>query len=1650
MPSRGPRLFALLLLSVTLRSALAAQDIAQDFAGYIPPEAEAPEALLSLDVGSAEVDLYVEGTWLVGLEAGVGVRWVPGQGPAITTGASTRANGVSLRQEPSLELSVLLMDMFFLETAIRQSDTQLSVFLPSQISYLRMGYRARGDELLRSVILGTNGVEMGAYPFVQVPAMGRSSLGAGAVIEGPRARQEILLRVDRLPGSSVRYVGMNRVTESRVSPSAYLRGQVFLLPDRDVVGLVVLIEDPRGTVTDAAGRHYREPAVSEVRVSASEGWVVFTAPVAGSVVVWYEDAAGNDVGSPLLGRGFLPAQTLGSDKLPTVDPDGVPLDFQWGAPTYLDENLDDRQVVIDGRTYLRIGRPGEFSPFEAAQTYATTLDGGAGARVELDVVGRGTDLAAGNAGGGLVFVPSADLSTFTVSRGSDPRDSIRDRYPFEDAGGLLYGPSSPPPEGYLDYVIRVRAYQPVDELSVPTPVVSGSVRVVRGGVDDPAFTVDYATGRVDLGTPVSPGEEIEIYYRSAEGAAGTDLVAAWGNRIGLGEGAVLELAGGLVWNLSAGAFTTEAGEALGGVVASASLTGAYTTPKDPESAASPVLDLDYRVAAAVSLSQPDTTGTRRLFGMEGERRGVELTEDYARPSALPVGIGALDAAGRGRMIYRDYRRYALLGGTTLRSYEDTGYVEHPYVDGEITGPYEVGGSYTAVDSGSSLAVQFEMDDAHEWAGMQIPLSDGAGIANLSGAESILISYLAEVSEGSYTVWLQAGALGEDLDGDGRLDAEEPGLDTGFWFDDAGNGVSLRVGAGPRGQGNGIQDTEDLDGNGYLDSEEPAVTIELATVTAGAGEAWVVERRSLSSEERRLLSRSRGVRLVAVRDGSGPVRGRILVDRVELSGSVFWAAAEGDWDTLAVREVKETDLGSAESAPQTLETVYPEVEDRYHAGGGIQKVLELVWSGLDPAGLTLRGFVDEGTGGIPYRELTLYLRAPELGAPAEVRMDLVDGAGEGIHTTIPLSPFDDWRELVVDTTASTVTLAGQIVADTVVAADPGNPDLVELRLEIVGADSGRVYLDEVRLSTPDAGVGVAGEAAIRLRLSGPLVAAGDTVLVSTLSAGLRVAASSADFAPLFGQPSRQPGLRADADLGVETIAGRLTVRGAGESTAAGLDLSGGHELDLLYPRSGPVQIRYRDVFATGGAATDLSHRSDMGLTVGWLTAGALSGSDVAGAVLSQNWSVDLAIRPPSAPAVTLGLVASKRATGYAPAGAWYLPWWAEGYTLLVPWTAGVDAARSATLQAAARLPPAPVGFDLLARTGFDTTALAGTRRSQKTTLSYGVTVPVAFRPGGGPEVTVSAGYRTLVQLSATREEGRTDLVEDAQALGDVLARHLWLLGGGPLADVLSPAALVRNVGRLESTNDYPLTDALWQPEITLGLARGEGSRLVDLVLPVYLDVTLGRRAVLTGDLTGADTLLRASTRMTALNLFGRSGSLRVFDFYDTDELSATATVALTAPLAPTATTVQDVSVAVSQLVGLAKGETRVELENKLRVSVAAQTRVVDEVEARLSWTHRVGMAVPVILTNLGLEGRRAEATGRLVHVERAALGLDGEDAAGLGSLSITLRHETRVEYPELGHVAARAGLALEGRREGAATAWTLTVGVEAALEVVLRF
>jgi len=459
---------------------------------------------------------------------------------------------------------------------------------------------------------------------------------------------------------------------------------------------------------------------------------------------------------------------------------------------------------------------------------------------------------------------------------------------------------------------------------------------------------------------------------------------------------------------------------------------------------------------------------------------------------------------------------------------------------------------------------------------------------------------------------------------------------------------------------------------------------------------------------------------------------------------------------------------------------------------------------------------------------------------------------------------------------------------------------------------------------------------------------------------------------------------------------------------------------------------------------------MGLTLSVARSLSLSAETAARVdpgVLGQSFKAAIGWSP--AASLRLGVTggASKRASGYVPSGDWYLSWWADAFRHLAPWSGGTDDWRRLSLAAEARALLRPVGLSLQGELASSSGGFVSGRRRQDTTLSYGVSLPVALRPGDGPELTVSAAYGQKLDLSALAEEGGAGFAEDLSEVGAILSHHAWMLAWVPGVEVVSRRALESVEARLRDGNDYPVIGARWEPSLTLGLSRGPGSRLLDLVVPAFLDVTFARGVRLDGDLAEGTTKLSAALRTTALNLFGRTGAYQLFSFYDTDEIAGTARVALSVPLDESVPPTADFTL--NSLASLSsKKRFGVDVENKLRLRWGPEAGVAEVGELRVSWVALRGIPVPSLLRGEAWRQSVRKATGELKHVERLGVSLRGPFGAAGSGAAVTFRHESVLEYAGLGSARAHAGLGVELLDESGA--WTPGVGIEGGVEVELRF
>ncbi|MFP4703955.1 MAG: hypothetical protein ACLFMV_04030, partial [Spirochaetaceae bacterium] len=668
-------------------------------AGEPAVEPASREALFGTSIGDAEVDLFIAGSWETGIGGAVGWAFhpeIPPEGNRVTFPYDFPGmEPVPYYNAVDLTLSLWLYERYYLEASFAD-EFEVNTFV--------LGYQGREDELLQSVRVGYGLFSISDYPYVPAEEATEPAPGLSAALETERSSHELLLRFEPSEEQRAVFYGMNEATEKRIDPTDYIRGRFFVLPDDEVEDLRLYIEDADGGLSGnegTGGTWRRADLDAEAVYSADRGFIYLREPARGRVAVHYTKD-GNTVGDSGLGEEALVGD-LDTSADVSIDPDAGPSDFNFAvADDYYGLDLSTLDLDIGGRTALLLYEPGAFNPFENANRY-DTADLADARDLETEFVRKG-EYAERDVAGRRI---SANEDQTLLSVGNPDRDvrSHENRFPFVEEFPELYGPNPTDKDGYTDFEILATGLNPVDRLRIDANVVPGSVTVLRNGVEDPSFDVDYDNGVISSPVPVYPTDVIEVVYRVYGSGGGGDLAAALGNRISLDPRTDLTLALATRWNVLRGNYSTSPADHPGSVTASASV-------EHERENFSGYLD------GAVQLSVPDTTGYLRLLGMEEKETEVPAADGAMFPAAAPEDgfdpdgswDDGLNQGNRGRLFYKDFYEETALGGRVLRDYDwdvpdDQDY---PYAEGSRVGPYPARADDDGID-GQVMVLDFEMD-----------------------------------------------------------------------------------------------------------------------------------------------------------------------------------------------------------------------------------------------------------------------------------------------------------------------------------------------------------------------------------------------------------------------------------------------------------------------------------------------------------------------------------------------------------------------------------------------------------------------------------------------------------------------------------------------------------------------------------------------------------------------------------------------------------------------------------------------------------------------------------------------------------------------------------------------------------------------------
>ncbi len=1558
-------------------------------------------SIFKTEIADADLDFFLRGSWNANLSLASGIRFGPEGEVVFPWGLPNMREGLVFEQVPDLTLSIWLLERYFMEVTVVQEFDQ-NTFL--------LGYQGREGEPVQSVRIGNKDVSIGSYDFIEVPEQGNASVGASAVITPGFSRHELLLRYDNTTKQEKIFVGSNEVVEEFISPEDYLHGRSFMLPDTDVTGLEVYLEDEDGDYTADDDKKYRKASVDDIEQDSAQGLLFLLNEVKGRILVYYTKGA-NSVGdnAPGMGMGALPGTNGGY-----IDPGAPAVDFNWGV-TYLGENLGNRRVTINGKTCLLIWEPGTFSPFEFLNCYELPSEAPTDLwRVKIKAVPKDDELGNyRNFTYAPTFEARAGSYVFRVFiNKSSLRTDFWNHYPFSDISHQLYGPQRDHNPAFFDWELYVQVVSPVDSFYLATHVVPGSVSVTRNDINETRFTMDYTSGIITFLVPINPDDRLDITYSVSQGLENNgDILFVWGNRFPFSEMLNLEIAAGVRWNILPGAFSEEVYSRTGAVLGSVSLAGKND-------------NFAYKAAGAVSFSNPDTTGILRLLGMEDTGLYLHITEDLAYPAARPTAAEIAGLQNRGRLFYKDYRQYDFMGSYDLKplSWSVPSSQIFPYANDSQPGPYLVGESSEG-DVDESLVLDFELDGQDDWVGFQIPVVAKQGVIDLSKLKSILYSYrAAELSSGgsaNISVYIQVGDLSEDIDGDGVLDEELSKLSSGFLFNDTDNGVNLLVGGGPKQQGNDIIDSEDTDGNGFLDYPAPRqensdsifTTSGASVLNLTGATGWSVQNIYLSPQDQEKLKRVRSLRVVVVNNDTNPVNGKILIDAIHLEGTGFWT--DNTAGEVNVREIEEQ---YATAKPtQQLEVAQPDVRKIFHNTGDDNKILEITWQ--TPTGNTFEAKTSfkQGTEGVRYRKVELYAAkmalAQALPTPpntaSNITFSLYDVNGRGIEATILHTALDNtWRKIVIDTEQKTVSIDGTQVAGATVDVD-NYDSLLFFSVKADNTTSGILLVDEVHLRDPDGAIGGAFTLDTDVSLPGTLVQAGGIPLVSDLSFHEHFLAVTPGFAGLYGDPAQNMNTNSLSELSCGLLWSELSADFALQGVDTDWSVSGGHRLKI--PRQ-PFPVVFIDRFSVRERSwgRELSRGNELlcafpGIGSLVLDQNTLSQEHV----LAQDWDANLVFILAAPYNVSAANHISTTSRGFEYPDQFYLESWVYSYRYLVPWDEGEVQDRHWDYSLIQNLDTEPVGARLEFLSGYRSYDITATSRTQINDLQLSLFLPVTVGT-----LTVTPGYRRT--LSTTRFLGHGgSFTGDLETLADEYGIQDYFWTFIPFDELFNTDC--ENVFK-DANRDIP--NAYYKPEALLSLARPFGSNLWDLFVPSQVTVSLGKEFARQDTLYDDQTVFSLKTTTNAINLFGRFGTFALFDFFTIDQYATELELDLRYDRSGSLDTYSF------------NLENHMQFENELKNALVFQNlfsveqdeelKIFDQGSITFQWYVRPenGVSLPLINEEIA-------RTGFIGHTERIDLQFYNllEDVS-THPVNVILTHETSFIYPDFGYIRLEASIGMD--------------------------
>jgi len=1375
--------------------------------GQEPPfeeQEEAPATVWDMNIGDTDVELYLAGFWKIGLIAGLSVE--SGPEGIIFPAAFPGLTDFRFYQEPDLTISLWLMNRFYLETSFLEGFDK---------NTYAMGYRGMEGEPIQSVRIGNSEIHIDEYKGINVPSPQYNTPGISASFQTDISTHDVLLRYDPTSEQKKIFLGEFEITEEEINPGDYIRGQYFILPDGELDFLEIYIADKNGIYSGNDNKKYRRATDNEAFYSLTDGTVTLSEPSEVDVLVFYT-VNGSNVGDTPVSDFFPPL--INGEPDPAGDQVNF-TDFSWSTADAWYPSLGTYEtsssVSVNGRTALKVYNPGKFGPFEYFNRYTV------GSQLPQDLWRTEiylTDNSLVKAGDSDSYEYNLNIDDKIISVGnlsnSDTR-SAWSRYPLADSYPALYG-SAETDNGLVGRTLLV-SIKNTSGFNLGSGVVPGSEQIYINGYKTSSASVDYNSGQITFSKFIFPHDRIVVLYRTETiDLSGGDLLFAQGNRFFPSDYLELHLAEMFRWNISKKSSTTVDMTSQGGLT----IAGGLKYERD---------NVLIELTSTMNLLTPDTTGYLRLLGMEESGYSFSIGKLLLKqsPDSIWDGSSTLLPANRSKLTFTDYYSTDGLGQYFLNSYNWTGAVTDP----DLEGPSVAAGISEDTFTSNVMVMDYDLDIG-EWAAGDLLLSPDGPI-DLSRFTALTIGFKKQNSVNDIEAYILIGENGE---------------------------------------------YEDWDENGFVDSIDSSliVSLDVSSELPLSDDTWSYFKHYFTPAQMDKLTKSRSIRIL-LRDKGTEASGKLLVGGVQLDGTIFDSTLLDSSDSEINNETNPTELLDISEIEGTIAdeliSDYSEVGEIFHPSGEKQKVLRINW---DYSGPGDHWIAETNTSPVPadmYREFSFYIKNDTSSLTGSFDISLTDSRDRGY--SFSYSPATTvWEKLTMSLETGIVTdsSGSQIAAASI---DGSAGELTRFSIKGTGTTSGTIYIDELHFSDPTFSMDGNVELISDYSYPGTIAQTdGGLPLLADFSISNQFRYSGGTVLSSVSDDSHA--LQNNTSLSITMMLLAINANMKINWNQSLTEISGNHR--LLFPADFPYGYLSDSYSRDGESETIAVNRSNSLKFIlpdsGHITLSVTA--DGSGETLLQQWKGETGWEIAS-------LFNISGILNFEQYSSWdnrdegnYFSNWINDYNLISPAAESVKI-RSVKSNADMALKTEPIGFTLAPHLSFETED--SPNRQQTNRGGFTFTLPVKLVDKSGSEWFLTPSYsRTFMEKRSSDSTG--SFSDGFNNLGNDLGTWIPVTSFIPFYELFSDLTTEKFKDRTSEFNE-----ASYKPEFGFNITRKFGSEIYDLFLPYSFDVNFIRSFGKKDDTFFNENTFEFAVKQTAVNLFGEFGVHRKFDFYNTDEFTS---------------------------------------------------------------------------------------------------------------------------------------------------------------------